>query len=182
MKKEATSHLHLDFQSLVKMDDAQATLADMTFNFVNTLLCYANEKNNRVSNMDIAITFLIAANVVSQSSDETQSVVIAKIAETPYISGVVENVCQSLQCDSGRSNILYILRQEPVVSCIYPFVGVSGEQYNVMLSMFVECIMQWTHFNSLLCKEFGKAGVLHFLTTILRAYTKSKPPNEVCGI
>ena len=65
---------------------------------------------------------------------------------------------------------------------IYPFVGVSGEQCNVMLSMFVECIMQWTHFNSLLCKEFGKAGVLHFFTTILRAYTKSKPPNEVCGI
>ena len=39
--------------------------------------------------------------------------------------------------------------------------------------------MQWTHFNSLLCKEFGKAGILPFLTKILCAYTKSKPPSEV---
>ena len=70
-------------------------------------------------------------------------------------------------------------RPEPLVLCNYPSVGVPGEQCNFLLSLFVECIMQWTHFNSLLCKEFGKAGILPFLTTILRAYTKSKPPNEV---
>lgn len=100
LKEEATS---LDLQSLAKMDDGQATLADVTFNFVDTLLCYATEKSNRVSNVDVAIVFLIAANVVSQSSDEAQSVIIAKIAETPYIRGVVKNVCLSLQCDSGMS-------------------------------------------------------------------------------
>ena len=85
------------------MDDGQTTLADETFNFVDTLLCYATEKSNGVSNMDLVIAFLIAANVVSQSSDEAQSAVIAKIAETPYIRGVVKNVCLSLQCDSGMS-------------------------------------------------------------------------------
>ena len=103
LKEEVTSHLHLDLQSLVKMDDGQATLADVTFKFVDTLLCYATEKSNGVSNMDVVIAFLIAADIVSQSSDEAQSVIIAKIAETPYIQGVVKNVCLSLQCDSGMS-------------------------------------------------------------------------------
>ena len=117
LKEEATSHIHLDLQSLVKMDDGQATLADVTFNFVDTLLCYATGKNNGVSNMDVVIAFLIAANVVSQSSDEAQSVIIAKITETPYIRGVVKNVCQSLQCDLGISCMVALYTQART-SCI----------------------------------------------------------------
>lgn len=111
LKEEATSHIHLDLQSLVKMDDGQATLADVTFNFVDTLLCYATEKSNGISNMDVVIAFLIAANVVSQASDEAQPVVIAKIAETPYIRGIAKSVCQSLQCDSGMSCMIALYTQ-----------------------------------------------------------------------
>ena len=117
LKEEATSHMHLDLRSLVKKDDGQTTLADVTFNFVDTLLRYVTEKSNGVSNMDVVIAFLIVANVVSQSSDEVQSVIIAKIAETPYVRGVVKNVCQSLQCDSGMSCMITLYTQART-SCI----------------------------------------------------------------
>lgn len=99
-----------DLQSLEKMDDSPK-LEDITFCLVDTLFCYATEKINRVSKMDVVIAFLLAADVVSQSSDDAQAEIVEKIAKTRYIGRVVKSVCQCLQHDSGISWL-------HVVSCI----------------------------------------------------------------
>ena len=171
-----STHVEGEIRGLKKMDINLQM--DDTFDFVNMLLSYVADKISQVSKIDVVIALLLAADVISLSNDEDQAVSIEKIAQTSYIGGVVKNVCHYLQHDSGIAfmvNSTTCKLNHPRFLLIVPC-----EQRSLLFPLLVDCLMQWTHFSSLLCKELGKANVLQFLTSTLHAFFRSKPPSEVC--